>query len=243
MKSKFALRAALMALLLAPGPALAEMVPDLYLGDSIVTGRENLPERARGLREALASVLVKLSGNPQLATDPRITPWQDQAGALALSWVYDDRLATKKLMDEQGTRDRSYHLLVQFDPVRIDAILAELGVKPWGADRPRVLVQLTITDLRGTYELASDSERGFGQRAALEVARKLFGLPLVLPASTGAPPSDITLHGDMRMTPTGTWNTAWSLPNAALAEVPDTTFDRAIRAGVGALARRLAGNE
>ncbi len=232
----------LLAALVLSVVARAEPVADLYRGEAIITGRENLPERARGLREALAHVVIKVSGDSRLADDPRLTPWLNRAGDLARGWTHEDRLAKKKLMDEQGTRDRSYYFRVQFDPASVDAILAEMGAVPWAADRPRVLVRLDITDLRGTYRLAQDSERGFGQRAAFESAQHWLGLPaFVLPVGGAEPGFDVVLQGDMRMTPQGYWNTLWTLPNGETLTVTDLPFDKAIRQGAAALARSLAG--
>lgn len=247
--------------------AASEVVDDLYRGEAIVTGRDNLEERDRGLREALTQVLVKVSGDPRLVKDPRLAPILDRAAAIASGLAYEDRLARKKLMDEQGTRERSFRLRVDFDPTRVDATLADLGARPWGAVRPTVLVLLAVRDPAGTYVLSGDGERGYGQRESLSSVARQRGLPVVLPQAgavgTGIPsyaaiaaadPSmletmrrgyraDDVLSGTMTLTADGTWDTTWRLLGGGEEawRVDGTTFDRALAVGVDRTLLRLAG--
>lgn len=227
----------LLLLLAASGFARAAVVADLYRGEAIVTGQENLEERQRGFREALAEAVVKVSGDARLAGDPRLAPALAEAGRFVARFTYEDRLAKKKLMDEQGTRERSYILRVEFDPVAVDALLVGLGARPWTADRPRLLVLLVVEDSVGVYLLGEDSARGWGQREALNDIARRRGLPVVLPriadedrsaglagraAGEGADAGttaraaalyDVAavLRGSMRMRPDGLWDTRWTL--------------------------------
>lgn len=247
------LAAALAALITIPAAAA-----DLYSGEAIVTGRDADADRDRGLRIALTETLVKLSGDARLAERPELVPLLDRAASAVASLSYEDRLAKKKLMDEQGTRQRSYLMTVQFRPEVVDAMLADLGAKAWTAERPRVLVLLGVTDLKGPYALAADGERGQGQREVFADLSRRRGLPLVLPeqaalAQTGhivelrrRYQAEAVLMGTMSMRPAGTWDTGWTLLRDGVPEtweVDDTTFDRAIRDGVDRTARTLAGVE
>jgi hypothetical protein len=262
--------AALVLVIVVAGstPAAAEVVDGLYRGEAIVTGQENLPERERGFREALAEVLVKASGDDRLAYDPRLAPVLAHADTYVAGFDYEDRLAKKKLMDEQGTRERSYFLRVSFDPQAVDRALARLGKRPWPADRPRLLVLLGIRDTVGPYLLETASPRGYRQREALAAAARRRGVPVTLPESgtAGSPEAafdqvarldadmtermrlasavDAVLLGTMVMTPEGVWDTRWTLLRRGDAPgwtVPGTTFDRAIGAGIGGAARIMAG--
>ena len=260
----------LVLLLVAAGPARAEVVANLYRGEAIVTGQENLEERQRGFREALAEAVVKVSGDARLATDPRLAPALAEAQRFVARFEYEDRLAKKKLMDEQGTRERSYILRVDFDPAALDRLLAGLGARPWAADRPRLLVLLMVQDSVGQYLLGEDSPRGWGQREALNDIARRRGLPVVLPrtaadeehavglAAGEAADAEATarvaalygatavLRGTMRMRPDGLWDTRWTLAPPAGGEswhTDATTFDRAIGTGLAGAARQLAGIE
>jgi len=251
------------------GPAAAEVVPDLYKGQTIVTGRDNLEERRRGIREVLPQVLVKVSGDDRLAVHPRLASLLERAESFVAGLAYEDRKKGVQISDEQGTRDRSYVLSVAFDPARIDAALGELGAGVWEADRPKLLVLLGIRDGVGTYVLGTNTERGYGHRETFFALRQRRGLPLALPrmegieqrmieyltlvstpdpaaldAMRGRYQADATLVGTMAVTPAGLWDTKWTLlrqGRSAAWTVEGTTFDRAIEEGLGRSARIMAG--
>jgi hypothetical protein len=196
--------------------AAAEVVDGLYRGEAIVTGQDNPEERDRGVREALTEVLVKVSGDARVAADPRLPPILERAASAVSSLAYQDRLARKTLMDEQGTRERSFHLRIDFAPPAVDAALADLGARPWGTVRPKVLVLLAVRDLAGSYILMGDGERGYGQRESLRAVA--------------------------RWTADGTRDTVWRL-NGAEEEswrVNGVSFDRALAAGLDRTVRLLA---
>lgn len=256
---------------LGPPAAAAEVVQDLYRGQAIVTGQDNPSERERGVRESLIQVLIKVSGDPRLAADPRVPAVLDQAFAGVIALDYEDRLAKKKLMDEQGTRERSYVLRVDFNPVTINSILTGLGQAPWGPLRPTVLVLLSVRDLAGSYVLAAKGDRGYSQRESLLSAADKRGLPVVLPEGVADPGKDFVgadvisngpgrietlrdayaadqvLTGTMSLTADGTWETAWRLrgPDGkdAAWQVGPGSFDKAMLSGIEGTAWRLASGE
>lgn len=263
-----------MGLFLALGSAqAAETVEGLYVGDAVVTGNLEGPERQRGFREALMQVLVKVSGDADLEAEPRLAALVEGAAALVRSFDYEDRLK-KKLMHEQGTRDWSYILHVHFNSPAIDRALAGLGRRPWGAERPRLLVLCRITDTVGPYVLGLESQRGQGQREVFLSIGRRRGVPLALPrmdraeragVEDAAPArlggelatalkatygADAVLLATMTTTSEGYWDTSWTLLPAA-GEAPPrphwtldrVTFDRAIAFGVERSARALAGLE
>ncbi|MBK8175174.1 MAG: DUF2066 domain-containing protein [Rhodospirillales bacterium] len=259
--------AATAVILAAAVSAKAEVVADLYRGQAIVTGREIPEERLRGFREALAEVLVKVSGESRVLGDPRLPAVLEDAPAAVVAFSYEDRLAKKKLMDEQGTRERSYLLRVDFAAAAVDQALARLGASVWPVDRPRVLVLLGIRDTLGPYLLETESPRGYGQREALLSLASRRGIPVVLPetaapgtrAADGTDPlsppdadvrrlqaayaAQAVLTGAMTITPAGVWDTRWTLLAAGGPrswQVSGTTFDRAIADGLGGAARHLA---
>jgi hypothetical protein len=212
------------------GVVLAEG-SDLYRAAAIVTGRDNVPERERGTREALLAVLARVSADPGVAAEAK----PEDPESFVLERRYTDRKAGVQISDEQGTRDRSFVLEVRFDPARVDALLRSLGREPWRGERPRLLVRLRVTDTAATYEVTQDSERGWGQREAIAAAGIKAGIPVVLPPGRAAR----VLSGKMRMTPEGYWRTEWRLGGERWT-VPPATFDRAIENGIWTAARRFA---
>jgi uncharacterized protein len=161
------------------GTAAGE-VDDLYQARTIVTGQGEASRRV-GFADCLAQVLVKVSGDPRLLDDRRVTRLAGKADTFVADFQYRDRMAGIPVHDEQGTRDRPYDLTVAFDLGKIDAALRSLGLEPWGAARPRVVVLVAVRLGPTTYLLASDGERGRDQREALADAAERFGIPIALP--------------------------------------------------------------
>lgn len=248
--------------------ASADRVDGLYQGTAIVTGQENLEERARGLSEALARVLIKASGDARVGEDAARAGMLARAGDYAVSYAYQDRLAGKKLMDEQGTRERSYLLTVDFDPAKVDAALAALGRRPWGPERPRVLALFGIRDTVGAYVLGTESARGYGQRETLVAWAAKRGVPLVLPRMDEAERARLSfadlaagesvplarlkeewrapalLAGTMTLGTDGLWTTTVRLDHAGTTtrwSEPPASFDRAFAAIVDRAALILSG--
>ena len=261
------LAAFLTFVVLAGAPVRAEMVADLYRGEAIVTGRDNLDERNRGLRLALTRVLVKVGGDDRVADHPMLPPMLADAHAQVRHIEYEDRKKGNQISDEQVTRDRSFHLRVDFDPAGVDGILERLGLRPWQPDRPRLLVMLAVTDHTGPFVVGTDAGRGIGQREALLLDASRRGLPLVLPkmdavetvavgyrevaatsgvtigALASAYAADAVLAGAMTITADGAWNTDWTLLADDMPvrwRVSDVTFERSIGAALGRAVRILA---
>jgi uncharacterized protein len=181
---------------LALGPAAAAaaaMVEHLYEAQVIVTGQRE-DTRSAGLAEALLDVLVKVSGDPRLLGDPRAAEVAAKAGTFVEGFRYHDRMAGIPVHDEQGTRDRPYDLVVDFDPARIDAALRSLGRAPWAAARPRLVLFLRVRTKGGGYVLASDGDRGRDQRESLADAAGRFGMPITLPSAAALGGAGLTVE-------------------------------------------------
>src|SRR5919205_2017473 len=164
---------------LCRGAAAVTVVEHLYQGQVIVTGQRE-ETRGPGIARAFGDVLAKVSGDPRLIDDPRVTGMA--AETFVTGYSYRDRMAGIPVHDEQGTRDRPYDLTVDFDPERIDAALRSLGHTPWGATRPQPVVLLRVTAGAGSYLLTSDGPRGRDQRESLEAAAERFGVPVLVPS-------------------------------------------------------------
>lgn len=190
-----ALGVALMA-----GPARAIDVPDVYRGQAIVTGTQE-PERSRGMRLALMDVLVKVSGDARLLADRTLQPVLNRAAEYAVSFDYEDRKKGMKINDEQGTRDRPHDLRVQFDKAKIDALLAERGLKPWRAQRPQLLMLVAVRYPDTGYPMTADGQFGFAQRLALTDASTRRGVPTLLPTTAALADAKLTIDRIATLTP------------------------------------------
>ena len=118
---------------------MAATADDLYRAQTIVTGQGET-NRLVGFATCLEDVLIKVSGALKLAGDSRLDPYKSNAKEFVTAHDYRDQKAGRPKGDEQGTRDRSFYLTVDFDKDRIDGLLRKLGLKPWLANRPSVSV-------------------------------------------------------------------------------------------------------
>jgi hypothetical protein len=181
----------LLALALAAGPALAAEVQGLYRAEALVTGTEE-PERTRGFRIGLTEVIAKLTGRADLAPHPALTRALQRPHGFVAAFDYEDRMKDIPVHDEQGTRERPHFLRMSFDPARMDALVAAMGLTKWSAERPRLAVLLTVRDARRVYLLTSDGEHGYGQREVLKSASARAGLPILIPSESALGASGLT---------------------------------------------------
>ncbi len=174
------IRATLTAILLAclAAPVLAE--DNLYRGQTIVTGTGEA-NRLVGFAACLEDVLIKVSGQLRLAGDPRLAPYREGAARRVRDYSYRDEKGGKPTNDEQGTRDRSFVLTVDFDEPAINAALAALGTKPWLARRPVLAVFAEFRLAARRYVVAADTKPTDLEKQALQAAAFKRGLSIVLP--------------------------------------------------------------
>ncbi|MBI5322477.1 DUF2066 domain-containing protein [Bradyrhizobium sp.] len=153
---------------------------DLYRAQTIVTGQGEA-NRIIGFASCLEDVLVKVSGALRLAGDPRLAPYKSEAAKLVRGFSYRDEKGGKPKNDEQGTRDRSFFLAVDFDEAAINEILAAMGVTPWLSRRPVLGVFVEMQQGPRRYVVAADSRQTDLQGAALLSAAAKRGMPIMLP--------------------------------------------------------------
>jgi hypothetical protein len=254
--------------LLTSLPAAAADIDTLYQGHAIVTGQGE-PNRLAALPSCLEEVLVKLSGDPHLAGDPRLEPLKRDAKDDVASYSYHDRMAGIPTHDEQGTRDRPYDLTVSFDRSKVDAALRAIGSAPWLEARPRVAVFVAMRHGTSGYLVASEGDQGVGERQSLAAAAQKRGIPILLPtraelaqahiAATRLPGdaaglarasrllgTDVALSGELTWVDRELgWAAAWSLAERGRLHrwtVRGVTFDEAFRNAMGGTAQVLSGH-
>jgi|GEM_PF-1550102 hypothetical protein len=136
--------------LLAMACAHAE-VADLYTGTAPVASQDEA-ERARALRAALVSALVRASGDSTLTGDSRLAPLLDKAPQWVQNFGYRQEVEASS---GSAPVVREY-LQARFDPVQLAAALAAIGRSVW-AERPRTLLWLVIDD-GSTRRIASAAQ-------------------------------------------------------------------------------------
>ena len=168
----------------APTKTLEELsdISDPYQANDIVTGF-GLDARQGGFAHCLREVLVRLSGEPRLEHDQRVSELAAHAESMVTSFDYADVLLGLgfPVHDDQGTADRPEYLVVRFDHGKIDQALAGLGERPWQAPRPQVVPVLAVRGPAVAYLLSAEAKRGVDQRGSLAAAALQYGLTLRIP--------------------------------------------------------------
>ena len=145
---------------------------DLYVGSAPVASQDEA-ERVRALGPALQSALVRASGDPTLASDPRLPAVLEQAPRLLQSFGWRQDVG----QGADGAPVLRDSLQARFDPAGVQAALASLGRSVW-SERPRTLVWLVIDD-GSTRRIASAAQ--VAALGALTGAARERGVDLALP--------------------------------------------------------------
>ncbi len=168
---KTLLRGWLIAALLLAAPLQAETVSNLYEAETPVAGQGG-EARADGIRAAFAQVLVKVSGDRGLLSNPEIGSLLKRASSYVQQYRY-------RLLESPNATGNDRLLWVRFDERAVNRLLRESGVPVWGGTRPSVLVWLG--EERGASRSLISLEQQSDLKATLERTASERGLPLVLP--------------------------------------------------------------
>jgi hypothetical protein len=242
---------------------------DLYRAQAVVTGQGEA-NRIVGFASCLDDVLIKVSGALKLAGDPRLAAHKSRAGDLVKSYRYHDQMSGTPTRDEQGTRDRPYDLIVDFDEKKINGLLYALGLTPWLSHRPVLAVFVEMVQGARKYMVTADAERSAAPRDSLLAAAAKRGMPIVLASVTAlaksgingveltaVPPSTWTSRaaeqgGEVALLGRLLWNdrelgwaTEWQIEWQGRPhrwQLRGVTFDEAFRRAIGGAAQILSDN-
>lgn len=246
--------------------ATAGVADELYRARTVVTGQGEA-NRLIGFASCLQEVLIKVSGAQKLAKDRRLAPYKSDAKEYVAAFTYHDQMSGKPKRDEQGTRDRPYDLIVDFNQTKIDGILRTLGLKPWISQRPVLAVFIEMQQGARRYMITADAEETAIQREALLTGAARRGMKIVLPSQAALarldraklqtmPSSSLTpmsgQGGDVVLIGRLVWDdqelewiTEWRMDwQGQPHEWPlnAVTFDEVFRQAIGGAAQILSGN-
>jgi uncharacterized protein len=248
---------------------MAAAADDLYRAQTVVTGQGEA-NRIIGFASCLEDVLIKVSGASKLAGDPRLAAYKSSAGDFVGAYRYHDQMSGTPTRDEQGTRDRPYDLIVDFDEKKIDGLLGALGVKPWLSHRPSLAVFVEMEQGPRKYIVTADSGQSAAPREALLAAAARRGMTIVLPSVAALAKSGINA-AELTAVPSSTlasraaeqggelalvgrlkwddqelgWATEWQMEWQGRPhrwQLRGVTFDEAFRRAIGGAAQILSSN-
>ena len=136
-------------------------------------------QRRLAAKQALKEVLVKLSGNDNVAANPAIEQALGRAPQLIQQYQYRANPVADIELAE-GEQRKPQVLEVIFPEAQVRQILREAGEAFWPENRPKVLVWL----VEDTLERGKSVLNGYSDSAlvsSLQVSASARGLPLVFP--------------------------------------------------------------
>ena len=156
-------------LLLWPLPAFSLVVDGLY--DAAIQVEDQSPEQMlRAKKMGLAQVLVKVTGQTQSLTHPKVR------AALRNPESYLQRFSFGTELLKNGQPQAVIELA--FDSLQVDQLIRESGHSIWGKDRAAVLVWL-VEDTQGIRQIVNDNRHPMV--AQIMSQAKLRGIPLLWP--------------------------------------------------------------
>ena len=264
-----ALTIRVMAAVLCCVSTMAAAADQLYRAQTIVTGQGEV-NRIVGFSVCLQDVLVKVSGALKLVGDPRLEEYKSHASDYVRAFSYHDQMSGTPTRDEQGTRDRPYDLIVDFDETRINDLLRTIGLAPWVSHRPVLAVFVEMEQGARQYIVTSDARQSDLQRDSLFAAAEKWGMSIVLPTTAGLDKSgisaarfstlrsstlasavadqggEVALVGHLEWVDRELgWATEWQMDWQGRShrwQLRGITFDEAFRRGLGGAAQILSGN-
>ncbi len=149
--------------------AFAVKVSSLYQAEVPVASQtEDLKQQA--VEDGFQQVLIKLTGNPQIASNPVIRSSLQRADYYVQEYSY-----------MAPTPDASeYMLQVRYDADDVNRLLKHAGASFWGESRPLLLVWLTVRNDANDVEIVASEAPG-GEYAAMKQQSRKFGIPLIFP--------------------------------------------------------------
>jgi hypothetical protein len=158
----------LLTLLLVTASARADIVRNLYLAQ-VPVADQSAQALARASREALAEVLVKVSGSTGVLQYPSISAALGKARGHVQQYAY--------ARDEDDPQQLSARF--EFDGSFVTRLVTEAGAPLWTANRPQVLVWMVIEDAGGRNFVNWETAPELTKQLLAEFARR--GVPVQLP--------------------------------------------------------------
>ena len=152
--------------------SVAQAQTSLYEGEVAVTTQSDA-ERGAVLSQALAQVLVKLSGDADAPRMPSVQARLPDANLLMQEFRY-----RQALLNVDGQMQQRLYLIAGFDKPGVDALMAETGLPLWAPPRPSPLLWLAIDDGSGARLVSSAQS---GSLTPLTAAAERRGLSLTFP--------------------------------------------------------------
>ncbi|MFO7592772.1 MAG: DUF2066 domain-containing protein [Pseudomonadota bacterium] len=165
-----------MFLLILATPLQAIEPRELYQAEVEVPD-QGAATRAEGMRQAMAAVLLKVTGTSKVNSSPALA---EEMGNVS-NYIQQYRYHKAPVAGEEDEEDADERLMlsVRFDRNGIDQLLRRHGITAWGTARPTTLIWLGV-EQDNKRELISANDEG-AVRKLIQKASKQRALPVKLP--------------------------------------------------------------
>ena len=157
--------------------------PAFYSAELTISS-QNAAERRGATIRALGQVVVRITGNPNAASNPVIRRASSSIDAMVI-----DSKVRQDAETVNGVPVYKTVLSVSFDPESVDGLIAAAGLKFWTSTRPKPILWLAINDGRGARLVTGQQTTVVKPLATRGLER---GLRFLLPAGNAAEQAAIT---------------------------------------------------
>lgn len=187
-KNLFTCLLALAASFISLHSSLALQVSGLYSQD-VPVANDGEAERNRAFEDALAAVVIKVSGDPRWLEDPTIGRAISQAQSYVEATSYfsesiqlplEDNTLSDEVQAEQFYTAEQRFISVNFASSLIDELLAEASIPVWDSNRPSVLVWMVLQSSAGDRSFLTEDSNPEILQAMRDFATAR-GLPIIFP--------------------------------------------------------------
>jgi hypothetical protein len=155
---------------------MAEEVAGLYRG-LVPVSDQSVESRDAGVRDALAQVLIKLTGNGAIMQSPRVQPFLTNPSAFVSAVGFRNLPA---LDDSDTAGEERIGLDVSFDRRAVDQLIRQAQLPVLPSNRPKLLVWIIRDDaVEGRDFVSSDTAKAVVE--SFDRAMKERGMPYLLP--------------------------------------------------------------
>ncbi|HKJ09405.1 MAG TPA: DUF2066 domain-containing protein [Gammaproteobacteria bacterium] len=250
----------LLPMLMWAGNLSAAPVEHLFQAE-VPVADQGADERGAAVHKALAEVLVRLTGEQNVAQQPSAAALLDHPDR----FVQQYRYRRKPPPDVKSSDTSALWLWVRFDARGVEKAMRQAGLPLWGRERPLTLIWLAVQDGGQRYLVASDADSDMRRAVQREAHRR--GVPVLFPlldledqsrvqfpdvwggfvhvvtaASKRYHAPDV-LIGRLSHQAGGNWSARWTMEldgDEINWEASDPSVDTVLAAGVGGAADRLA---
>lgn len=161
-------------LMLFSASSQAAVVRNIYEAEVLVSGQDR-NERHRAVRNGLLTVLIKATGNSEVALAPGVPQLLDSSLKLLQQYRYRVEKRPDVLTGEFVDQELIW---LRYDADAIDRALRDIDLAVWPKTRPDTLLWLAI-EQRGQRRLYTEQDIVFRDIAEREAARR--AIPVTLP--------------------------------------------------------------